>query len=113
MPNAKVKMLKTGVRLFDTRSVKPLPKRADAELGTVAHQQWRTAVKARAGWQCEWVDENGRCQVRAPQRLFADHIIERQDGGDPLDVKNGQCLCGSHHTEKTVRERAKRLAASP
>jgi hypothetical protein len=43
--------------------------------------------------------------------MFADHIKERRDGGDPTDPNNGMCLCGSHHTIKTQRERARRLAA--
>jgi hypothetical protein len=42
--------------------------------------------------------------------MFADHIKERQDGGDPFDPANGQCLCGAHHTLKTGRERARRMA---
>ena len=42
--------------------------------------------------------------------MFADHIVELLDGGDPLDVSNGMLLCGKHHTLKTNRERDKRLA---
>ena len=43
---------------------------------------------------------------RGDHRTFADHIRERKDGGDPLDPANGQCLCGQHHTLKTVAARA-------
>jgi 5-methylcytosine-specific restriction enzyme A len=39
-------------------------------------------------------------------RMFADHITERSDGG--ADDGPGMCLCGQHHTEKTNRQRAKR-----
>jgi hypothetical protein len=41
-------------------------------------------------------------------RLFADHIVEVADGGALLDPANGQCLCGAHHTLKTVRAKVAR-----
>lgn len=41
--------------------------------------------------------------------MFADHIRELKDDGAPLDVANGQCLCGSHHTTKTNQARAARM----
>jgi 5-methylcytosine-specific restriction protein A len=44
--------------------------------------------------------------------MFADHIEELQDDGDPFDVANGQCLCGSHHTLKTAAVRARRHSAT-
>lgn len=40
--------------------------------------------------------------------MYADHIVEIEDGGAPFDVKNGQCLCSADHQIKTARERAKR-----
>ena len=40
--------------------------------------------------------------------MFADHIVELKDGGAPYDLNNGQCLCGSCHTRKTVAERVRR-----
>jgi len=40
--------------------------------------------------------------------MFADHIKELSDGGERFALSNGQCLCGSHHTLKTNRERARR-----
>jgi 5-methylcytosine-specific restriction protein A len=90
----------------DTRRIKPDPKRADPELLSAAHRWWRETVINRAGHRCEWV-ENGRRCTRG-DRLFADHIVERKDGGDPLDPSNGQALCGKHHTLKTTNERARR-----
>lgn len=96
--------LRPRVAVLDTRSAKLPAKTADAELLTAEHRAWRVAVIARAGGRCEWPG----CD-RAEQRMFADHIVERQDGGAPLDPANGQCLCGKHHSIKTVRERAKRM----
>jgi hypothetical protein len=51
-----------------------------------------------------------RCIKAAPfHRMFADHRVEVRDGGPLLDLNNGQCLCGAHHTRKTTEARAKRL----
>jgi len=82
------------------------------ETNSSDHIRWRDTVMQRAGWRCEGREPSGqRCDKRAPtHRLFADHIRELADGGAPLDPLNGQCLCGSHHTAKTMRERAKRMA---
>jgi len=71
----------------------------------------------RAGgrrYRCEWIEDGKRCTKSAPQhhRLFADHVKERRDDGDPIDPSNGMCLCGSHHTIKAQRECAKRLGAT-
>ncbi|RWF66858.1 HNH endonuclease signature motif containing protein [Mesorhizobium sp.] len=103
-------MIGPTVRTIDTRTVKVAPKRADAELLTTKHRAWRKAVLARAGYRCEWVEAGKRCTKASPQhRMFADHIVERRDGGNPLDPANGNCLCGSHHTTKTAAARAARL----
>ncbi|MFL1873740.1 HNH endonuclease [Hansschlegelia beijingensis] len=82
---------------------------ADAELQTPEHKAWALEVKRRAGWRCEWVENGERCKVAAPARLFADHTVERRDGGARLDPKNGRCLCGRHHSLKTASERGKRM----
>jgi hypothetical protein len=81
------------------------PKTADPHYLTPEHRAWRAAVIRRAGGLCQ----APRCG-RAGVRLFADHIRELQDGGAPLDVANGQALCGRCHAFKTVRERARRIA---
>lgn len=86
------------------------PKEADSIYGSFQHQEWRKAVLARAGHRCEQTTNGQRCAKAAPAyRMFADHIVELKDGGT-FDLANGQCLCGSHHTTKTVAERDKRLA---
>lgn len=107
---AKLKAGTYGLTPIDTRTVRPEAKRADAELHTSAHRQWRAIVLKRAGYRCEHVEAGRRCDVRHPARLFADHIVERRDGGNLTDPANGQCLCGSHHTAKTAAQRARRLA---
>lgn len=104
------RQLRTAVRRLDIRTTMPAPKKADAELLTPQHRAWRAEVMRRAGHQCQAIDDGRRCHVSAPLRLFADHIRERKDGGDPLDPANGQCLCGRHHSLKTAKARAERMA---
>jgi hypothetical protein len=105
-------MLSPTLRRFDARAVKPEPKTVDRFYETPAYKAWRTSVIARAGARCEWSEDGERCAKAAPQhRLFADHVREVRDGGAPLDLDNGQCLCGSHHTRKTAAARATRLSA--
>ncbi|MFG1304169.1 hypothetical protein V5F34_08520 [Xanthobacter autotrophicus] len=37
--------------------------------------------------------------------MVADHIREVRDGGAPLDLANGQCLCVQHNTLKGIDAR--------
>ena len=110
---ARIKVLAPLVPSGDHRTIKQERKRADPFYHSAAHEAFRHAVLSRAGHRCEWIEDGKRCEKAAPQhRLFADHIKERRDGGDPHDPNNGMCLCGSHHTIKTARARARRLAAN-
>ena len=99
--------IKPALTALDTRTARPPPKTADAELATPEHQAWRLEVLKRAGWKCQGpgCDKHGR---RGGVRLYADHIAERRDGGDALDPANGQALCPSCHGRKTAQERARR-----
>lgn len=87
-----------------------MQKQADPYYASASHISWRDAVIARANGRCEYVDVSGvRCTKSQPRyRMFADHIVERRDGGDQTALSNGQCLCGAHHTLKTAQERARR-----
>lgn len=106
----KLKTFGPRLKTFDTRTVKPPPKTADAELLTPEHKAWRIAVCRRAGWRCEWVDGGVRCARSAAHgdRMIADHVIEREDGGALYDLANGQCLCTAHNTRKGLQARAAR-----
>lgn len=108
----KVSMLGTRVGTADLRTVAPPPKRADAELLTPEHHSWRQIVCDRAGWQCQWIEDGIRCQRsrKRGDRMIADHIIERADGGALHDPANGQCLCTRHNTLKGVQARTARMA---
>ena len=111
MTQTNLRNLRPVLPVLDLRTARPAPKTADRQLLTGEHKAWRNAVLQRAGHRCEWVEHGVRCGRSAPQhRLYADHVVERQDGGATLDVANGQCLCSSHHGLKTFRERARRMA---
>lgn len=90
---------------MDTRTCPPRPKQPDAELSTEAHRKWRQEVLRRANFACQKCGASG-----STNRLYADHIKERRDGGALLDVSNGQCLCPPCHQKKTAAERARRMA---
>lgn len=98
------------VRPIEVRRVIPEGKKADAALLTSEHRQWREAVCDRAGWRCQWIENGQRCKRSRARgdRMIADHIVERADGGAPLDPTNGQCLCVQHNTLKGVQARAAR-----
>jgi hypothetical protein len=84
---------------------RPKGKATDPFYSTAEYRAWATEVKRRAGWRCE-----AKGCGRSNGRLFADHIVEITDGGARLDLRNGQALCGAHHTLKTAAERDRRLA---
>lgn len=108
-----LKVLRPRIATLDTRTVKPRPKTADPYYLTAEHRAWRNLVISRAGGQCEDIDKSTgqRCDKAEPaHRMFADHIKERRDGGDPLDPANGKCLCAHHHGLKTASHRRARLS---
>ncbi len=102
-------MLSARVPTFDARKVRPPAKTADPLYHLRDYKGWREVVISRAGGRCEAVENGVRCQKAAPRhRMFADHIEEVRDEGARFDPRNGQCLCGSHHTAKTAQARAAR-----
>ena len=107
----RIRMTRPSVRVLDLRTAPPAPKRPDRDFGSAEHRAWRDAVIARAGRRCEWLTDGRRCERAETDgtRMFADHIVEVRDGGSPLALSNGQCLCGAHHTVKTNIERRKRM----
>ncbi|WP_147049081.1 HNH endonuclease signature motif containing protein [Methylobacterium gnaphalii] len=99
------------LKVLDTRTARPAPKVADPELLTAEHKAWRLEVLKRAHWRCQWpgCQAHGR---RGGVRLYADHILERKDGGASLDPRNGQTLCPKHHQVKTAKARAARMRST-
>jgi 5-methylcytosine-specific restriction endonuclease McrA len=98
----RTKRVTSPLSILNNRTVPFEPKRADEVYRSAEHQRWSKTVVMRANMRCE---ECGRPGVR----LFADHIHEIKDGGSLYELDNGQALCGSCHTVKTLSERAKRL----
>ena len=107
---AKLRTLTPLVRTTNTSTTRLPPRLIDPVYSTPEFQRWRAHVVARAGGQCEAIDQGFRCSKAKPEhRLYADHIIELRDGGAPFDLTNGQCLCASHHELKTIAARTRRL----
>ena len=100
--------LQPRVGLADLRNAALPPKVADRFYTLPAWIALRDRVRREAG---------GRCQApgcgRAERRMFVDHIVELKDGGAPLERANVWLLCASHHSLKTVAQRAKRTARRP
>jgi len=112
MARPRIKLAPARLAAATSRRLKPPPKTAASISATPAYRAWRAAVIRRAGGRCEWVEAGTRCPKAEPDdRMFADHRVELRDGGAEFDPANGQCLCGSHHTRKTMAERARRTAA--
>ena len=102
----KLKTLAPRIKPLDLRRAPPKAKAADPHYHTPEHRAWRAEVLRRAGYCCQ----HPSCvETIYTATLYADHIVELQDGGDQLDPENGQALCGSHHTGKTMAERTKRM----
>jgi 5-methylcytosine-specific restriction protein A len=109
--NPRVATLQPRIAVADLRTARAPDKKADPHYLTSEHRAWRAMVIRRAGGRCQHIDALGqRCTASeaSGQRMFADHIVELQDGGSPLDPANGMALCGHHHTLKTNAERARR-----
>lgn len=104
-PKPRVQFLRPKLKAAEFRTVIPPKKAKDAEISTDAHRKWRGEVLQRAGFRCEKCGAAG-----SENRLYADHIVERRDGGALLDPKNGMALCASCHSKKTASARAKRMS---
>ena len=95
----RVPTLRPVIGKMNGRSLPDAPKQPEAWYRDARYNLWAKQVKERAGYQCERCGELGR---------YADHITELKDGGQAYDVSNGQCLCASCHTNKTINQRAAR-----
>lgn len=68
-------------------------------------REWRAlaaSCKRAAGYRCQ------RPGCGSSDRLIADHIVERKDGGADLDRRNIEVLCGTCHARKTAEARQRR-----
>lgn len=98
--------LRSPLAMLEQRTALPAPKVTDNFYHSSEWVALRRAVIRRDRNTCQWPG----CG-RSEQRMFVDHIIEIRDGGPKLDPHNCRTLCGSHHTEKTIAERDKRMSA--
>ncbi len=113
---ASLRTIGQKIRASSHVKVKLPEKRAE---GFYTSVEWRSLMDAiiqerfgsRDRARCE--DLECRTPHRRGIRVFGDHIVERKDGGAPLDKRNILCRCGSCHTRKTGAERAKRYHGQP
>ncbi len=73
-------------------------------------ERWPMLI-IKQGHCCE--DPDCAADHRLGQRIFFDHVVELRDGGAALDPANVMGRCGSSHTRKTLRERARRMGETP
>jgi 5-methylcytosine-specific restriction enzyme A len=99
---AKLAMLKPRVETINTSIAAPPPKVAEPFYTSRPWLELMASIKRERGERCE---DCGRTRCR----IFGDHITELKDGGERLDRRNVRLRCGSCHTLKTNRERAKRM----
>lgn len=94
-------MLKPRVATLDTSIAASPPKVADRFYSSPEWIALRDRVR---------VEARGRCQRKGCAELghIVDHIVELKDGGAPLDRRNVELLCASHHALKTAAARAER-----
>jgi 5-methylcytosine-specific restriction protein A len=78
----------------------PPPKVAE---GFYQSKEWRALVARIKRERGPWCQRCG-----SGNRVIADHIVERKDGGAELDPNNIELLCAAHHNEKTAKARARR-----
>lgn len=107
------------VAAFDGRRVKPVATAKQVDpfylspewrqlVAEIKRERW-PRLMATQGHCCE--DPECRAQHTSQTRIFFDHVLERRDRPDLELVKsNIMGRCGSSHTTKTLRERARRLS---
>ena len=96
--------LKTvGPRLAPLKGKLKAEKRVDPFYVSAAYLAWREAVFALKGRRCAVPG----CET-PEDRVTADHIVERKDGGAELNPANGAPLCHRHHLAKTHGDRRRR-----
>jgi len=100
----KLRTLGHRVGTADTRTVRPAPKVVNPFYQSPEWTHLRSTLIRTRGARCQ---DCGRTDGR----LFADHVVELQDGGAALDPANIRLLCGACHTAKTARVRADRQRA--
>jgi hypothetical protein len=86
----------------------PPPKRGDRFYESGPWRALMTELIAQRGRRCE----NPSCQTPGRGeggRVYGDHIVELQDGGEPLNPRNVQLLCARCHGRKTRDERIRRF----
>ena len=96
---ARLTTLRPSVAALSSRLRLP-PKIADPFYQSAEWRALVARVKRERGSWCQ------RCGSK--QRVIADHIVERRDGGADLDASNIEILCFKHHQQKTALAQRRR-----
>lgn len=103
-----LKMIKAQTSMMRGR-LKPPVKLADPFYLTHDWKVFAVDIKRQRGFKCE---SCGGDFTHRRNKLIADHIVERKDGGADFDPLNIQCICIYCHNSKTAKARAEREGAS-
>lgn len=104
---ARIPTARPRITATNSKRVPPPPKTRDDVYGMPEYQRWRARVIARSGNMCQ-DPAHDPSQPRSGIRLYADHVIEIKDDGDPFDPANGLARCAACHGSKTSVERKRR-----
>lgn len=91
---------------------KPCPRHPQRATWNVKANRGSTKQRGYSGKHASWwrltvLANHPQCPCGAVATV-ADHIVPIAEGGDPLDLRNGDGLCRSCHAKKTQREALRR-----
>jgi 5-methylcytosine-specific restriction protein A len=104
---ANLRTLRPLVRPFHAGALKPQGKKKAAPYYDAQWRKLRDAHVAQYGAVC--ADPQHDPSRPRTGKIYVDHIVELQDGGELLDPSNLMCRCASCHTKKTIASRVERL----
>lgn len=78
------------------------PKQAEPFYQSTAWRELVRSIRRKRGNRCQ------RPGCSSTDRIIADHIVERRDGGAELEERNIELLCFTHHEQKTAAARRTR-----
>lgn len=104
-----IKLRTIGHKLAPSRAIKLAPQSKQVD-PFYTSPEWRSLmrhIKQVRGDRCQ--DPEHRSEhPRSGVRIYGDHIIERKDGGAPLEASNVMLRCSPCHQRKTAAVRGQR-----
>jgi 5-methylcytosine-specific restriction endonuclease McrA len=100
---SKLPIRNARIKPKDRRTAPPKPKVAEDFYGSAAWKGLRERLRKERGGRCETPG------CRSHGRVILHHIVERKDGGAPLDPRNLIFQCDPCHGAVTARNRSLRI----